>query len=283
MKEYKIINPDNNNHYFDYIRADELINNNDDIKPGDKIKINSKVFKIGIIRNHKILLAKSKYTVNYTALMFNDAMKGKMEGTPGLGTNADLNPYCEMYRNTEGAVCNGCYACGGLNQYIALYHLTMYNAYILTRFDIPAEYLPIYNNKNDIARFECFGDLYSVRQAKNYIRIAVINPKHIFTIMSKNIDILAAGFKALNINNPRADLPNMIKVESALMRNDINYIPSYTWIDHVFVVCEKDFASANGITFTCCDGETDRVCNECRRCYTRENMSTDFYIFELYR
>lgn len=282
MKQY-YIKTEGKQSYFDYMKADEIINSDLSIKAGDKIKINSKTFKIGIIGNHKILLAKSKYTKNYCALMFNDTMKGKMEGIAGLGTNAGLNHYCEMYRNTPGTVCNGCYACKTIDQYAALDYLTAYNSYILIRFDIPNEYLPEYNDKNDIARFECFGDLYSTKQAKNYIRIALINKVITFVIMSKNVDILAAGFKALNINDPRREVPNLIKVESALMRNDINYMPSYPWIDHVFIVCERDYAIAHGIIFTCCDGETDRVCNECRRCYTRDNMLTDFYIFELYR
>ena len=278
MKQYTI-ERDRKQDCFDYMKADELINAHDEIQPGEKIKINSKTFKIGIIGSHKILLAKSKYTVNYCAVMFNDGMKGKMTGIPGLGTNADNNCYCEMYRNTPGAICQDCYGCKSLDQYAALDYMTAYNGYILTRFDIPAEYLPVYNDKNDIGRFECFGDLYSTRQAKNYIRIAIINQHISFVIMTKNPDILAAGFKALNITDPDT-ITNLSKVESALMINDISHEASYPWIDHIFIVCDPDYAKANDIVFTCCDGVTARECNSCRRCYDRGG---DKKIYEIHR
>lgn len=245
--------------------------------------VNSKTFKAGIISNNIVLLAKSKYTLNFCAVLLNDNLSEKMSGVCGLGTNAFLNDYCIMRHNDPDTVCADCYACLSLNQYETLDNLSAYNHYILNRYIIPEKYLPHYNTRNDIARLECFSDLYSVRQAKNYINICRINPHITFALMTKGPEILAAAFKAMNINNPRAELSNMIKTESALYKNDLNYIPSYEWIDHVFIVCDKETAAAKGIEYTCCDGVNDRQCNVCRRCYTRDNMLTDFYVFERLR
>lgn len=252
-------------------------------KPGDLFTVNSKTFKLIQYNKKFYLCAKSIYTNNFCAVLHNDGLTAKMQDVCAFGTTAKLNDYCKMYCNTPGAVCEGCYACETIKQYESLDMLLSWNAFILTREILPYEMLPDYNTKNDIKRIEAFGDLYSLKQAINYINICLKNPETIFVIMTKNTDILAAAFKKLGFNNPRQDVPNMIKIQSALMRNDVNCLPDYEWIDHVFVVCEGDYAAAHNIEFTCCDGVTDRKCNECRRCYTRENMTTDFYIFEKYR
>lgn len=198
---------------------------------------------------------KSKYTVAPSPVYVSDRMTGKMEGIPCIGTTMQLNPICRERVKVPGSVCAHCFAARTTKAYKMLEAHLEENYLLLTEHLVPDDLLPRFKRTVRIVRFESFGDLATVTQARNYIRIARVNPGVIFGLWTKNPHILA---EALEIER-KPD--NLVVILSSMHLNQRAAV-KYDFIDKVFTVYDKDhFDEAEGFT---CKGKS---CAECAHCY----------------
>ena len=131
-----------------------------------------------------------------------------------------------------------------------------------------------------LGRIESFGDVASVTQARNYIRIIKAHPRTRFGIWSKNWGIWLVAFKkeggkpanctyvysSMNINQPDTPNPRMLP-----------------YVDHVFTVWDKEHYDA----VIAADPKSECAglsCKQCRKCYHKANANgSTFYINERLR
>lgn len=242
------------------------------IEEDKPFKVNSVSFKVKTAAGRVYLLKKSTFTSNYNAIMISDDMTGKMEGIAAISTSCKMNTYCQMRINSDDpdCICTHCFARLTLNNYSGTDKNTAWNYELLTSAILPLEVLPIFNSKNDIVRFEAFGDLENALQLVNYFHIAQLNPGITFACWTKNPWIVSA---AVDYCDGKPE--NIIIIESAPTIDKI-VTPSNEWIDKTFTVLRTDGDSR----INCCDGTVKRHCNECRRCYRKD---TENEIYELLR
>lgn len=209
--------------------------------------------------------------------------EGKMEHVPSISTCCKCNKYCQARIKNGESVCAHCYADSMLGYRKNLVETTTRNHEILSDHLFKRKELrnlkikwtkkALEGNPKRIVRFEAFGDVDNVTQARNYIRIAKVNRDCNFAVWSKNSGIWARAFllerKPLNLKF----------VLSSLRVNKREKIGPLIapFVDHVFTVYSKDYRDANGIE-TNCAGVS---CAQCGRCY-RKNKN-DFYVNELLR
>lgn len=132
--------------------------------------------------------------------------KGKMSGMQSLSTTCKANDFCrariEMaaeiaaldYSDDDDGkkviICGGCFSEDQANHYGRDYIKPfLYNLYILNRFIIPVDILPVMNCR--VFRIESFGDLQGEPQQINFFNIMNVNPKTRFSQWSKNPGIIA--------------------------------------------------------------------------------------------
>lgn len=205
-------------------------------------------------------LRKSKYTENASPLHVSDDMSGKLSGIPSISTSCRVNPHClaRIASGKAGHVCHACFAKDTLGRYDDAERATEGNFVLLNSGLLPDEWIPRFSNVS-IVRVESFGDLYSVTQARNYLRIVKANPRVTFAWWTKNGGLLD---RALKIEGrPR----NVVFIQSSEFI-DRAASPRWYWVDHVFTVYQSEkSAAAHGVKINC----GARRCATCRRCYTR--------------
>ena len=195
-------------------------------------------------------------------------MTGKMEGIPAISTAVTLNPVCAARAKVPGSICAHCYAGATLARYSALRGHLEDNFRVLNSRDLLPEELP--RICSDVCRLEAFGDLASVVQARNYLRIAYANPWCTFTLFTKNPEFVARALDDLG----RPD--NIIFIYSSpdLNRPTGDILDAFPFFDHVFTVYDAATIARDNIAINC----GARSCRTCMRCYTRGN--SEFYINE---
>ena len=199
----------------------------------------------------------------------------KMEGIQSISTSVLLNPICQKRRLQKGSVCEKCFAekllsfRKNLDAYLED-NYNVLNNHLLT--EIEAARVQI---TSILGRIESFGDVASVMQARNYLRIIVANPDVNFGIWSKNLGIWIAAFHLEGKPN------NCTFVLSSPNLNEIMEVPEWAkeYVDHVFTVWDKKVYDAmfKGDSVTECAGIR---CMACRKCYKK---GTSFYINERLR
>ena len=197
-------------------------------------------------------------------LFISTNMSGKMSDIWGLSTSVLENHICALRRGDPESICSKCFAAATVGRYHALQRHMDDNYHLLQNI-LPDEDLPII--PADIFRLESFGDLGSVNQALNYLRICELNPTCTFALWTKNPGFLDKAIR-------RAGKPkNLICILSSPKLDIItDQYPRFDWLGHVFTVYH-DWAKP--------DEEINcgaRSCRGCMRCYTLGN--DEFFISE---
>jgi len=186
----------------------------------------------------------------------------KMEGIQSISTSVLRNPICQKRRKVCGGICEHCYANAlcrfrtSLNKNLSE-NFDALNSRLMTKAE--AAVVPI---STVYSRIESFGDVASVTQARNYLRIIKGHRPLRFAIWSKNDGIWHAAFK--KEGKPR----NCTYVHSSMKVNEVDDIPEWMkpYVDHVFTVWDEDkYAQFAG-------GETECagiMCLTCVKCYKR--------------
>ena len=180
-------------------------------------------------------------------------------------------------RNNE-AVCSRCFSAALQNIRPGLRLTTSENYVTLNTAEIEeaplVKWTPkmLKTNPDRLVRIESFGDVGSVRQAINYIKIAKANPNCRFAAWTKNLKFWVEAFKL--VGKPL----NLKLVFSSLRINYPDMIPEWalSWVDHRFTVYTREFLAAHGIESNC----AGISCASCQRCYRGD---TEFDIIEILR
>jgi hypothetical protein len=179
--------------------------------------------------------------------------KGKMVGIPSINTSTTDNTFCQAMQKTD-SICKSCYA----QRYEKL-RPSMVNAFRRNKFlserPLQPEELPAINAQ--IARFASYGELINMMHFINLLRIALANPRTIFTLWTKRYRIVQ---RVLNVLG-KPD--NLILIYSSPVVGVPSKLPK--GFDKVFTA----FARGSDMTDINCHG----ACNDCRLCYSHNNTT----------
>lgn len=196
----------------------------------------------------------------------------KMAGFQSVSTSVLENPICQARRTDPESVCAKCYA-----DHLCRYRKPLQNC-LSRNFEIlnaglltEREALRVVFDTR-YARIESFGDVASVTQARNYIRIIRANPDTDFGIWSKNAGIWQKAFEL------EGKPDNSTFVLSSIHLNRIDEVkPEWqSFVDHVFTVWSPDQYIYAGTPHECAGIK----CRTCLKCYKR---GTEFIINEKLR
>jgi hypothetical protein len=184
---------------------------------------------------------------------------GKMLNVLSLSTCCLFNKICEKRRRNKKSICAHCFSAKMNLRYKLLRSKLKKNTEVLTSVLIPVNEWPVFNT--EIFRLESFGDVANVIQCRNYFNFCKANPNTQFTVWTKNPWFYKSAI-AID-GKPK----NLIIIYSSPCLNVVtqNILERYPFIDKVFTVFDKDFATANNIVINC----GARSCDTCRRCYTK--------------
>ena len=208
--------------------------------------------KIPILTETDNVFGKVHYTMGHS---------GKMDGLISLSTDINSNPLCQARMKMRGAVCQHCFSerlwdddkgryRGGNDSFKT-------NAMILSKHLLTDDEIPYINYKRwPLFRFEAFGDLRSVLQALNYLRIAKKNPKVRFALFTKNPGFLSRALRLV----PKPE--NLQIVLSSLFMNK-QARGNFPFVDKIFTVYDEAFITRNKVQINC----GARSCLACQRCY----------------
>lgn len=217
--------------------------------------------------NSNVMNMEEKETILVSILHVVHHSNNKLEGLDSVSTSCLHNPIC-LARMATDSICKSCYASAQQQMQHGLDDHNALNAYILQNFLFTEKALARLGMYTMFCRIESFGDVASVIQAVNYIRIIRAHANQHFAIWSKNLAIWADAFKA--DGKPE----NTTFVQSSVMENkrDTKYAD---FVDHVFTVWSNEqIAAENGVSISC----GGRKCLTCLHCY---HKNTSFYVDEL--
>lgn len=198
---------------------------------------------------------------------------GKMEGIRSISTSVLLNEACKKNAENKNSICAHCYAVSLCNFYgDALQNRLAENTAILTSRILNDDELPVL--KDELFRFESFGDLNNEIQLINYMNIVAKNPETRFALFTKRYKIVYDYFKTHNVPD------NFTLVLSSFLVNvKINLdafkklgkfkpgqLKSFTVFDKKYFKAHKGFKPNCGA----------KNCFGCGACY-RENTQEEMY------
>lgn len=183
-------------------------------------------------------------------------MTGKMEDMKGITTSCLCNEHCKQYSQNEDFVCSKCYAESFLSYRKNVRDNYERNTQVLTSRMLNGNELP--DIREDIFRFESFGDLNNITQCINYFNICKANPETTFALWTKNPFIVEETIK-----NGESKPDNLVIVLSSLKLNEPIDIGKFGFADKVFTVYTADYALENKIEINC----GNKKCRDCRQCY----------------
>jgi len=159
----------------------------------------------------------------------------KMEGIQSISSSVWLNPICQKRSKCPGSVCEKCFAekLLGYRKTLAVCLEKNYeelNDHLFSRDEAASVVVT-----SILGRIESFGDVATVMQARNYIRIMSANADVGWGIWSKNLGIWVAAFHL--DGKPK----NCTFVLSSPELNEIAEVPEWAkeYVDHVFTVWSK--------------------------------------------
>ena len=185
------------------------------------------------------------------------AHTGKMKGLHSISTSPLCNGQCLKNAELENSICSNCYSFKMMKQYKALAGKMARNSERLCKPLAPAEIPENIKTPSGYFRFEAFGDVGTVTQAENYIKIATANPGIKFAAWTKNPKYYIKAVE--NIGKPK----NLILIQSSLYINK-PVKKAAACFDYTFTVYDKQFAKDNNTNITC----GARSCANCGKCYT---------------
>ena len=174
-----------------------------------------------------------------------------MTGIQSINTPTSTNPFCQSMQKTD-SVCKSCYA----QRYEKL-RPNIVTAFERNLFLAERELLPleIPTISDDIARFASYGELINMMHFINLLRIALANPRTVFTLWTKRYRIVQRVLKHM-------DKPdNLILIYSSPVVGKVSALPK--GFDKVFTAFAKD----TDTTDINCHG----ACNTCRLCYSHND------------
>ena len=176
---------------------------------------------------------------------------GKLANIISINTPTSTNPFCQSMQKTD-SVCKSCYA----QRYEKL-RPNIVTAFERNLFLSERELLPleIPTISDDIARFASYGELINMMHFINLLRIALANPRTVFTLWTKRYRIVQRVLKHM-------DKPdNLILIYSSPVVGKVSALPK--GFDKVFTAFAKD----TDTTDINCHG----ACNTCRLCYSHND------------
>ena len=176
---------------------------------------------------------------------------GKLAGIQSINTPTTTNPFCQSMQKTD-SVCKSCYA-----QRYEKIRPNIVTAFERNLFLSERELLPleIPTISDDIARFASYGELINMMHFINLLRIALANPRTVFTLWTKRYRIVQRVLKHM-------DKPdNLILIYSSPVVGKVSALPKH--FNKVFTT----FARGTDTTDINCHGS----CNTCRLCYSHND------------
>lgn len=197
----------------------------------------------------------------FFGLHFTEKHSGKMSGMVSMSTACKANKFCKARMGNNALICFYCFAEIQLNNYgIDMLKPFLYNIWMLNRFQLSADILPLLNNR--LFRLESFGDVLTIGHELNYIRFMNKNPKTVIAQWTKNPNIVSRALEI--VGKPK----NMIFIYSNPIIDRImrlaDIVKRFPMVDKVFNVVSEEYARENNIKFTC----GARHCLTCENCYT---------------
>ena len=198
--------------------------------------------------------------------------KHKMAGLQSISTSVLDNPICQKRREVPDSICAKCYA-----NHLCRYRKTLQTC-LSRNFSILNDHL--FDEREALrcqfdtryGRIESFGDVASVTQARNYIRIIRANPETDFGIWSKNASLWKRAFDI------EGKPLNTTFVLSSIKVNEVDIVPDGMgeYVDHIFTVWSPDRYIFAGTPSECAGIQ----CKTCLKCYKKH---TPFEINEKLR
>ena len=195
------------------------------------------------------------FSVEYT-LKHNE----KMEGLQSVSTSPLVNTNCEKLSHNLKAICFKCFSIRQLARFKSQDLKLIYNALILNYCDLKSEQIPFINAS--YFRIEAFGDLITMQQLKNYVKIIKLNKYTHFAWFTKRYDLMLEYFKQGGKipNNCNLILSSPL-INTPLNSGLVNTIKQYFKNVKVFTVYDKNHIEKVG--YNCL-----KKCKDCLKCYT---------------
>ena len=182
---------------------------------------------------------------------------GKMTGVNAISTSVLLNPFCQKMRETDGMICQSCYARTGENMYEGARNGWQANYHLLSSRLLKVKEIPHINAS--VFRFQSHGELINRTHYKNLIKIADANPQTMFGFWTKNLAVIKRGGLIKR--------DNIVYVFSSFKKNVLNPVVPKGF-DKVFTVFNRPFLAKHPEVNINCSSK----CNECRLCYSKNDV-----------
>ena len=186
---------------------------------------------------------------------------GKMDRIQSISTSALLHEGCALRANCSNTICSKCYARRELNRKKKLREKMEYNTLFYTKYELTSRCIPFINS--NLFRFESFGEIQNELQVKNYYSIARKNQHCFFVLWTKETKTIQAAREKYNLKKPG----NLRIIASEYLINpQEEQKKKYTFIDKIFSVYTKEFATEHEIKINC-----SGKCIDCMKCYDKNN------------
>ena len=228
-----------------------------------------KAFESGLL---SLNATKQKGVKNLTPVRLSTGLAGKMKDVWAISTISLCNAFCLARMKNPELVCYHCYVkkslrIDGILQYTQ-------NMFVLSQ-DIPDEWIPVLDEKqavnHPIIRLESMGDLMTVQQAKNYLRIAQKNQAFRFGIWTKNPAVFGKAVDGIGMPDNLSSVLSMSRVNKMDVSEKYN-----RYFNHRFIVVNDDNIRDNYLSnpdfYPCKCGK--RSCITCQKCYTKDSTMT---------
>ena len=216
----------------------------------------------------------AEYYVLVSCLWIVNHLSNKLEGISSISSSVHDNKLCKAWRKLKGCICAHCYAHNQQSYQTGLKEHNILNGIILRNVLIPVRFFKFLVIIFPYLRIESFGDTANVIQARNYIRIIKAFPGKRCAIWSKNIAIWEKAFSL----EGKPKNTTYVHSSSYVNKPDNIDLSRYWFVDHIFTVYDKKYATEHNIIINC----GGRKCIECIKkrinCYFRNNT---LYINEL--
>lgn len=199
-------------------------------------------------------------------------LSGKLEDFWSLSSSPVINEYCRVRAANPLLICHECFSLASMHYKKELKLALEYNSIVFSTwlFDDAALATIPFPVVVGYGRIESHGDVRNVTHARNYIRFIRVHSWINFGVWSKNLAFYAKAFEL------ETKPGNMTFIASSPFYNRPMVIPEkFKWfVDHVFTVYRKQYASENNITINC----GARSCKGCLNCYKKDTV---YYINEM--
>ena len=199
-------------------------------------------------------------------------LTGKLEGFHSVSTSPETSAFCERMSHCKGAICEKCFSRRSIVPELGGYKkgLRANLAHNSEWLNQPHE-LSDFPELNDLYfRIESHGDVDTVMQAVNLVKLVLRNPKTSFTAWTKNPVAWDKAFKEMG-GKPA----NLIMIYSSPMINvKVNLVKLqrvFPWIDKTFTVYDPEYLLNNEQARESINCGA-RQCMACKLCYTMNDV-----------